>query len=316
MFDPIADIPGFESYIGKLHDRAESIVRPTTEADARDAGALMTLGGIHRAKGNFATARDAYRRASRLPGPDRGKAAWLSAMLRGDRLPHVPPPGLWPAPFVRIMDFLSPAEHRRVSTRVLAMRASFSPARTGVGADRKVRTDKRRGLMIENVADEELVSILVPKVRGMLPEVRKRLRLEAHNHPLSVLHVNAYLDGGFGQPHQDSRIFGGYEREGLFCICFFHRRPKVFSGGDLLLYDTDIEKGCSRRFSFSRIEPVANSMVIYPDGYMHGITPVQCGTDEFADGRFSVVYRTLPDPQCRAPSRHFRAAARRSSARS
>ena len=313
MFDPTADIPGFESWIGKLHDRAESIVRPTTEADARDAGALMTLGGIHRAKGNFAAARDAYRRASRLPGPDRRKAAWLSAMLRGDRLPHVPPSGLWPAPFVRIMDFLSPAEHRRVLTRVLAMRASFSPARTGVGADRKLRTEKRVGLMIENVADEELESILVPKVRGMLPEVRKRLRLEAHNHPLSVIHVNAYLDGGFGHPHRDSPIVGGYEREGLFCIYFVHRRPKVFSGGSLLLYDTDIEKGCSRRFSFSRIEPVANSMVIYPDRYMHGITPVQCGTDEFADGRFSVVYRTLPDPQCRAPSRHFRAAARRSS---
>jgi len=317
MFDPTADISGFESWIRKLHDRAESIVRPTTEADARDAGALMTLGGIHRAKGNFAAARDAYRRASRLPGPDRRKAAWLSAMLRGDRLPHVPPQGLCPAPFVHIMDFLSPAEHRRVLTRVLAMRASFSPARVGVGADRKVRTEKRVGLMIENVADEELESIFVPKVRGMLPEVRKRLRLEAHHHPPLFIHVNAYLDGGCGLPHRDCPIFKGYGREGLIFIYFFHRRPKVFSGGDLLLYDTDIEKGCFRRFSFSRIEPVANSLVIFTGSYMHGIAPVQCGTDEFADGRFSVSLHTplglaVPHSQ----SRHFRTTARRSSARS
>ena len=289
MLDPTADIHGLESWIGKLHDRSESIVRPTPEADAHDVGALMTLGGIHRAKGNFAAAGDAYRRASRLPGPDRRKAAWLSAMLRGDRLPHAPLQGLGPAPFARIMDFLSPAEHQRVLTRVLAMRASFSPARTGVGACRKVRTEERVGLQIENVADEELRSIFVPKVCGVLPGVRKRLRFEAHNIPLLVIDVNAYLDGGFGRPHRDSPIFRGYGRQKLICAYYFHRRPQVFSGGDLLLYDTDIEKGCFRRFSFSRIEPVANSMVIYPAGYMHGITPVQCGTDEFADGRFSVV---------------------------
>ena len=80
------------------------------EADAHDTGKLPTLGGIHRKKGALAVVCDAYHYVSRLSEPDRRKVVWLDAVLRGDRVPHLLPQGLWPAPFVRIVDFLSSAE--------------------------------------------------------------------------------------------------------------------------------------------------------------------------------------------------------------
>ena len=66
------------------------------------------------------------------------------------------------------------------------------------------------------------------------------------------------------------------------------REPKRFSGGDLLLYDTDLEADSGRRTAFSRIEPLQNSLVVFPSGYLHEVTSVECVTDDFGDGRFTV----------------------------
>ncbi len=217
-------------------------------------------------------------------------------MLGGDTLPHVPPPGIWPAPFVQIPGFLSPAEHGRVLTRALTLRAAFSPARTGGNgpSERKVRTSERVGSAIENVADEELAVSLVPKVRNILPSVFERLRLVSHDLACIDLDMTHYPNGGSGIPHCDSPpppppAQSAYSLQSLICIYYFHRQPKAFAGGDLLVYDTDIEKEVANPTSFSRIEPVANSLVIYPTRYFHGVTRVECGTTDFADGRFAVT---------------------------
>ena len=63
--------------------------------------------------------------------------------------------------------------------------------------------------------------------------------------------------------------------------CYFHRAPRPFVGGDLLLHDA------GRAGAFSRIEPLPGSIVFFPSGCLHEITPVACGA-EFGDGRFTV----------------------------
>ena len=206
MLDTASHIAKFEPYRDELHDRAQQRLLCRLASDPHDVGVLMGLGRIYRSKGDFTAALDVYRRASRIQGPDRRQAVWLAAMLGGDTLPHVPPPGIWPAPFVRIPGFLSPAEHGRVLTRALTLRAAFSPARTGGNgpSERKVRTSERVGSAIENVADEELAVLLVPKVRNILPSVFERLRLVSHDLARIDLDMTHYPNGGSGIPHCDS----------------------------------------------------------------------------------------------------------------
>ena len=80
------------------------------EADAHDTGKAADPRRNPSEKRGLAVVCDAYHYVSRLSEPDRRKAVWLDAVLRGDRVPHLLPQGLWPAPFVRIVDFLSSAE--------------------------------------------------------------------------------------------------------------------------------------------------------------------------------------------------------------
>ena len=100
------------------------------------------------------------------------------------------------------------------------------------------------------------------------------------------LKIVAHGDGGFGARHRDSRPLVG--------ICYFHRDPRPFSGGDLLLYDTEVKTGRCTAYDFSRVEPVAGSIVFYSGRHMHEVTPVACAPSDLAAARLSVVVTFVP----------------------
>ena len=190
------------------------------------------------------------------------------------------------------MNFLAPAEQRRVLAMAMAMRDKFSPAKTGGSVvARTVRTAFRVGLAIDNLASDELDALFLPKIRRFLPDVRRRLRLDGYEPHRIHFDMTAYPNGGFGKPHQDSPP-AEYRRLGVICVYYFHPQPKAFSGGDLLLYDTEVKERSYNSLSFWRLEPMANSAIFYLDAYWHAITPVKCDSDEFAHARFALTFRT------------------------
>ena len=271
---------------GGLLERMESALRQTLAANPRDWRVQLRLGGVCRMQGRLAEAHGFYLRVNALR-PGCRKAAWLSAMLNGDELPHAPPPGCWPVPFVRVENFLTPSEHGQVLDLALAKRSAFSPGKVGAGATRRVRPDKRVGLVAGGDACADISAWFVPKVRNALPSALARLRLDS-TLPASIdLQMTAFPDGGYSRPHQDPSP-REYRSQTPLCIYYFHRRPKAFRGGDLLLYDTDVSTGRYDLAAFSRIEPIDNSFVIYPRVWFHEVTPVQCAGGGFADARFTV----------------------------
>ena len=227
------------------------MLRRTLALDPGNARALLRMIDVHRGRGDLAAALKLCRRLVRLD-PGHRKARWLSAVLGGGTVPEQKPSGPWPAPFVRIPDFLAPAEGERLLISALAKRERFAAATTGIGEHRKVRPSRRIGLTANDLACQDIKPWLIPRVREVLPEVMARLREEWFD-PGQVrirLQMNAYHDGGFGRPHRDP--------ETLLGICYFHRLPKPFCGGDLVLYDTDTAKEGYRPLGFSRIEPTAD----------------------------------------------------------
>ena len=83
-----------------------------------------------------------------------------------------------------------------------------------------------------------------------------------------------------------------------------HRRPRRFSGGDLLLYDTDVDAKTGHTGAFSRITPLRNGIIFFPSNCYHQVTPVQCETDDFEDARWVLnghVWRLAEAP---APERN------------
>ena len=278
--------------LDKLHGRAEAMLRRTLALDPDNARALLRMIDIHRRRGDLAAALQLCRRLVRLDPGDR-MARWLSAVLGGGKVLEQRPPRFCPAPFVRIPDFLTPAEGKRLLTSALAKRERFVAATTGIGEHYKVRPARRIGLTADDLACRDVEPWLIPKVREVLPEVMARLRTEwfdPEQAPLQ-LEMAAYHGGGFALPHRDTDPpFGG--------VCYFHRLPKPFSGGDLLLYDTDTAKGDYSPQGFSRIEPTANSIVFFPShNYFHEVATVATETGDFADGRFAVNVTIVTAPR-------------------
>ena len=106
--------------------------------------------------------------------------------------------------------------------------------------------------------------------------------LESHE---IELNLTAHRDGDFFRVHMDGDPVDSDRR--LSYVYYFHRQPRRFSGGDLLLYDTNRQKNGFRPGVFTRIEPLHNSIVFFPSDCYHEITPVS-GAQDFADARFTV----------------------------
>ena len=284
----VSDTPKLLRADDLLHSRAEAVLRQRLAADPRDADALRRLGDLHRRRGNFPAATEAYGHLNMLRPGDR-QVSWLCAVTAGEQLPAEPPDGLRAAPFVHIRDFLSHAERERLVSAALAMQGLFTPGGVGRGADRKVRPLERRALAVR-LSDRANVSAwLVAKLREALPTVSMLLRIDSHDLRRTGLTMVAHPDGGFGVRHRDGTP--------LSAICYFHRDPRPFSGGDLLLHDTDVETGRSSASEFSRVAPLGGSIVFYPSYYAHEVAAVGSGPGEgdFATARLSVAVAFSPE---------------------
>ena len=270
---------------GGLQDQAEAALRRRLAADPHDTDALWRLAETHRRQGNFAAARRLYRRL-RGRGPEPRQAAWLHAMLNGNGAPEPAPGGIWPAPFVRMTNFLAPGECDRLLALGLAARERFIPAQVGgTHAARRVDPNVRITLEADDRTLAEARPRIAPKIRSLVPSILARLGMDDSGRYAITMGMRVYPEGGFYVPHQDRSAHAWSERRFSF-VYFFNRQPPRFSGGDLLLYDTDADAGDFSYRNFSRIVPFRNSIVFFPSSCGHQVTPVQYETDDFGDRRW------------------------------
>ena len=270
---------------GELFDKAEAALRRMLAAEPRNAAALARLGDIERCRGDFAAALTACRRLLAAV-PDDAAAAWTAAVLGGDRLPEAPTAARRAAPFVRMTDFLPPASCDRLLRDVLGARGRFVPAtmRMRRNAGKSLNREVRNALVLDEPATRDVRSWFLPKLRAVLPEALRRLRMEDFDAGRIDTEVTVHPHGGFFAAHRDKASAPRHRI--VSCVCFFHRVPRPFAGGDLLLHDAG-RAGGGPAGAFSRIEPLCGSIVFFPSGCLHEITPVACGA-EFGDGRFTV----------------------------
>ena len=273
----------------ELFDKAAAALRRMLAVEPRNAAALARLGDLERRRGDFAAALTAYRRLLAV-APDDASAAWAAAVLGGDRLPEAPPAG-GIAPFVRLTDFLPPASRDGLLRDVSAAGERFVPARIRVNGRMVLNREVREALVLDEPTTRDVGSWFVPKLRAVLPEVLRRLRMEdldlgrIETEVAVYLEVAAILNGGRGLAHRDDGVREKTRYPLVSCVYYFHRAPRSFVGGDLLLHDAGRAGGAVG--AFSRIEPLCNSIVFFPSDCLHEITPVACGA-EFGDGRFSI----------------------------
>jgi hypothetical protein len=75
----------------------------------------------------------------------------------------------------------------------------------------------------------------------------------------------------------------------VYCL---YKKPKMFTGGGVRLFDRQIGNG-SRRLAFRDLEIEDNSLLIFPAGIISAELPVHCDKPGSADGMPFVVYGAL-----------------------
>jgi Rps23 Pro-64 3,4-dihydroxylase Tpa1-like proline 4-hydroxylase len=126
---------------------------------------------------------------------------------------------------------------------------------------------------------------LRPLIEACLPSMRVRLGIAPFAVEMIELKCTAYGDGHFFRVHSDSLH---HPTRRISFIYYFHRLPKRYSGGALLLYDADATEP-TRCFldSFTRLETLDNSVVFFPSGTHHEVTTVVNPSGRLEDARFT-----------------------------
>lgn len=180
-----------------------------------------------------------------------------------------------------INNFLTASENQQLFDYVCQKRANFVPTTTSTNAE-----NYRLSMVLHSFP--EFREIIVEKVKKVMPDVMSKLNLT----PFSVGEVESQLtlhnDGNFYKVHNDNGSPDTATRI-LTYVYYFHREPKPFTGGELIIYDSKVEgKYFVKADTFKTIEPRNNSVVFFLSRYMHEVLPVSCRSQDFADSRFTI----------------------------
>lgn len=202
-------------------------------------------------------------------------------------------------PHAQLHGFLSEEQHRALLDHVLAGRREFAPATITTGRQGTRNEVNPEVRVAETWRDlGPLRAMLHDRLMAALPEIRARLGAGGPVPTSLELEFAAHGDGAYFRPHtdislgSDRRTLGAAPGEDRLIsgVYYFHGRPKGFSGGELRLFRFGVDPAAGQPHldDFRDIEPVDNSLALFPSWATHEVRPVRCSSGRFEDYRFAV----------------------------
>ncbi|MEQ8968537.1 MAG: 2OG-Fe(II) oxygenase [Azospirillaceae bacterium] len=267
---------------------ALAILGPALASEPEDAALLTLAVAAARAEGDLAGAATYSRRLEALQ-PFNLPVGWLGAILAG-RPPSVPVAmGMeLPPPFVVEDDALPADWHDRIWRESFDALEDFAPAAVidddGQYADLESRSAK---LIAEAEGAAREVGLEVVR---RLPDLLPRLAVPGFEPGRVEVQVTLHTDGDFFRVHQDRPLDPDPSIAGrrVSFVYYMARRPRVFDGGWLRLYDTCAGSGTWRPERWTAIAPEDNRLIVFPSDAFHEVTPIHTPTDDPRDGRLTV----------------------------
>jgi SM-20-related protein len=197
-------------------------------------------------------------------------------------------PAIARAQCVVLDEFLAPQELDELVSYTLQHEAQFQSSEviSPNGEPGMIAFDHRRSRVLLDLGKHE--AIILDRIRGVLPKVLDQLGIEEFPVTHTEAQITASNDGDFFRAHCDDSDELIASRRITF-VYFFHREPRQFEGGELLLHDSQGrgERHPSSR-SYQTVVPQQNQIVFFPCSLLHEITPVECPSRAFADSRFTL----------------------------
>jgi Rps23 Pro-64 3,4-dihydroxylase Tpa1-like proline 4-hydroxylase len=183
-------------------------------------------------------------------------------------------------PYVVVRDFLDQADVIELLDYAVAHEANFIP--TGVGKA-TINRSVRFSAVLRDLG--RFKSLLTDKLVPMLPQFIDRLRVSQFDFSGLETELVAHGDGAFYKQHIDTQTARYDEVKSirvLSGVYYFNADPKAFTGGSLRLF------AIGAKDQFADIEPVCNSLLVFPSWAPHEVLPVSCPSKRFIDSRFAI----------------------------
>lgn len=126
------------------------------------------------------------------------------------------------------------------------------------------------------------------RVRAVVPDVAARLGIPAFEPEMMTSQLTAFGDRSHYQVHTDTAGGSTATRKMTF-VCYLHDRPRRFSGGQLRIWDTDLNDTARQPDGEPIVvEPTDGSVVFFDSRLQHEVTEVRTDQADLLAGRFTI----------------------------
>lgn len=189
-------------------------------------------------------------------------------------------PSILVVPHLLIDDFLAEEDANLLLSQMLGAQSRFTPSAVRGEEAGVVDNAFRSSLRLPGRVGVELTGI-VAATHARFDDICAATGVQ----PFPVYHsecsIVANRDGDFYRRHIDT---GAAERghvRVISCVYYLHRRPRVFTGGELAIYPV------AGTAEATLIDPVHNRLVAFPSFFPHEVLPT-ASSGAFEDSRFSI----------------------------
>jgi SM-20-related protein len=190
-------------------------------------------------------------------------------------------------PLVVLDEFLVAEEWQNLMRYTYERGNDFCATRVvGAGGKHQVDTSYRRSRVLFELG--EFRDVFTERIFAFLPRVLAGLDFPWFPVSDVEIQLTATNNGEFFRRHNDNGI-GSLSSRLITFVYFFYRHPRPFTGGELCIFDTELEAGEYRAPGpYSVVTPEQNQICFFVSEYLHEVLPVQCMSTDFMDSRFTV----------------------------
>lgn len=193
-------------------------------------------------------------------------------------------------PVVMIDDFLPMNRARALHRQACDLEPKFTPANVGMNADMKEEQYMpgwRKTLATRSFSLEH--QFMLDYVETHLAGLQRSLGLPAFAKGTSDIKMTCHIDGGFFRLHADNHAAIAEAGRALSWLYYFGADPPRHEGGELVLFDTDIDADVGSQVWFTKIAPKPNRFIAFPSWFYHAVLPTRTLDGQFSSGRFALA---------------------------
>ena len=192
-----------------------------------------------------------------------------------------PQTSILPSSYLQISDFFTTTEQKKLIQYCLNHEQEFVATTTSVNTN-----NYRKSQVLYSFP--EFKNLISNKIEFILPDVLAQLEIPNFEIAEIEAQITAHNDGHFYKIHNDNGSKDTASRV-LTYVYYFYQEPKVFSGGELKIYDSKVENNYYvAADSYNIVEPKNNSIIFFLSHYMHEVLPIKCTSQNFVDSRFTI----------------------------